>query len=296
MTTGASARLPRYKRAARPPAMLLTERDELIVELVYELRFATQEQIQALLFSAGAASSSKRRLTLLYHNRYLDRRLMPLRSALGASRAVYCLDRRGAELLKFRRKTGAERLGWRPADNDRELYFLEHLVASNDFRVHVTLAARKAGADLSWIDERTLRIQALRHLVDDPKHPGRALAVIPDGYFTVRSKNLTQSFALELDRATVEEKPFKEKIRAVRQWKLTGSYRRTFGTDSLRVLFVVASTRRDPNRLARIKAWTEAEGGESLFWFVLLNKLTPANVLTAPVWQVANRTGVYALF
>ena len=107
------ARLPRYKRANLPPPMFLTDRDEQLIEWVYRLRFPTQEQLQALLFRPSTASSCKRRLTLLYHNRYLDRRLIPLRSAFGANRAVYCLDRRGAELLGFRRKSGQARLNWR---------------------------------------------------------------------------------------------------------------------------------------------------------------------------------------
>ena len=88
-------RLPRYKRAEQPPRMLLTPRDQEIIRWVYELRFATQEQIQQLLFTPSTASSCKRRLTLLYHNGYLDRRLLPLRSRFGANRAAFCLDKKG---------------------------------------------------------------------------------------------------------------------------------------------------------------------------------------------------------
>src|SRR4051812_26402571 len=76
-----TSRLPRYRRAASPPAMLLTDRDQDLIRWVAELRFATQEQLQGLLFSPKATSSCKRRLTLLYHNAYLDRRLIPLHSS-----------------------------------------------------------------------------------------------------------------------------------------------------------------------------------------------------------------------
>src|SRR4051794_38941409 len=95
-STSARTRLPRYKRAEQAPAMRLTERDQQIVAWVSELRFTTQEQIRQLLFTPQTASSCRHRLTLLYHNRYLDRRLIPLRSRFGANRAVYCLDKRGA--------------------------------------------------------------------------------------------------------------------------------------------------------------------------------------------------------
>jgi hypothetical protein len=275
--------------------MRLTARDQQIIDWVYELRFTTQEQVRQLLFSPKASSSCRRRLTLLYHNGYLDRRLIPLRSRFGANRAAYCLDRRGAQLIAFLRNTGRSKLAWRPADNDRELYFLEHNLASNQVRICATLAARDLNYGLVWTDERSLKMRAMRDLVADPKHPGERLAVIPDGYCRLDTGAGRQCFALELDRATVEEKPFKEKVRALGEWKVTGAYKRRFGTDSLRVLFVVAPNERDKHRLHRIKAWTEAEGGESLFWFAHLTEITPATIFTTPIWQVAGRSGSYAL-
>lgn len=224
MTARTSPRLPRYKRAASPPPMQLTDRDEQIIEWVYQLRFATAEQIQALLFAEASASSCRHRLTLLYHNGYLDRRLLPLSSAFGANRAVYCLDRRGAELLSYRNKTGTPVL-WRPADNDRELYFLQHLVDSNDFRVSATLGAMKIGTNIDWLDERTLRTNAMKQMVKDPRRQGQLLAVIPDGYFSLEDEGRRQGFALELDRSTVEEKRFRTKVRALGEWRVTGAYK-----------------------------------------------------------------------
>jgi len=293
-SAASGGRLPRYKRAEAMPPMQLTARDEQIVRSVYEVRFATQEQLQLLLFTPTTASSCKRRLTLLYHNGYLDRRLIPLHSRFGANRAAYCLDRRGAELLAFLDKTGPP-LSWRPRDNDREFYFIEHTLGSTEVRICATVASRHFGYDLVWTDERSLKSRAMRDLVPDPKHPGERLAVVPDGYFQLSTSAGLQCFALELDRATVEEKPFKAKVRALGEWKVTGAYRRRFSTDSLRVLFVIASTARDPHRLARIKAWTEAEGGESLFWFAHLSDVTPTNIFHEPIWQVAGRTGSFTL-
>jgi hypothetical protein len=274
--------------------MLLTERDEELIRWVYELRFATQEQLQQLLFARTTVSSCKRRLTLLYHNGYLDRRLIPLRSRLGANRAAYCLDRRGAKLLAH--MNGTTGIVWRPKENDRELYFIEHTLASNQVRVCATIAARQQGFDLVWTDERTLKARAMREQVKDPKHPERMLAVIPDGYFQLATEQAPLGFALELDRSTVEEKPFKVKVRALGEWKVTGLYRRRFDTDSLRVLFVVQQSSRDPRRLERIKAWTEAEGGRSLFWFAHLATITPQTLFSEPIWHVAGRDEKVALF
>jgi hypothetical protein len=289
-------RLPRYKRAEIAPRMVLTRRDEEIVRWVYELRFATQEQIQQLLFTPTTASSCKRRLTLLYHNGYLDRRLLPLRSRFGANRAAYCLDKKGKQLLTHRTGSGLAQIDWRPIDNDRELYFLEHLLSTNQVRICATIGATEQCFDLSWVDERTLKSTAMRDLVKDPRNPETTLAVIPDGYFQLAGEGAPLGFAVELDRGTVEEKPFKTKIRALGEWKTTGVYRQRFDTDSLRVLFVVSPTPRDSNRVSRIKAWTEAEGGQSLFWFAELPDLTPRSFFSAPIWQVAGRTGLFPLF
>jgi hypothetical protein len=283
-------RLPRYRRAAVPPQMLLTDRDETVVQLVHELRFATREQVQALAFSPTTTSACKRRLTLLYHNRFLDRRLIPLRSAFGANRAVYCLDSRGAALLRLHR---GGPIAWRPADNDRELFFIEHLAAANDFRVIMTLACRRLGLKFEWTDERALRVAAARRQTRDRT----AMSVIPDGHFFLTdAADRRYGFALELDRATVGEKPFKQKIKALQEWKLSGAYRRELGSDSLRVLFVVARDKRDPLRLRRIKAWTEAVGGGSLFWFGSREAVGPHRVLETPAWLVARRDTLHPLF
>jgi hypothetical protein len=276
--------------------MLLTPRDQEIIHWVYELRFATQEQIQQLLFTPSTASSCKRRLTLLYHNGYLDRRLLPLRSRFGANRAAYCLDKKGKELLDSQVGSGLAPVSWRAVDNDRELYFLEHLLATNDVRVCATIAATEQGFDLVWTDERALKSSAMRDFVTDPKNPKTSLAVIPDGYFQLATEGSPLGFAVELDRGTVEEKPFKTKVRALGEWKTTGTYRQRFDTDSLRVLFVVAQNERDRTRLQRIKTWTEAEGGQSLFWFAELSDVTPRSIFNSPIWQVAGRSGSFPLF
>ena len=283
-----ATRLPRYRRASSPPPMQLTARDIRIVRWVYEMRFLTREQIQRLEFAPSTASYCKRRLALLFHNAYLERKFIPAPGSFGSTKAIYCLASRGARLLVHELKTD---LDWRPRDTQRELYFLQHTLASNDFRICATMAAQLLGLSVAWVDERGLRRQEMKDYVADPKHDGEKLAIVPDGYFQLDQA----AFALELDRATVEEKPFKAKVRAYGEWKVTGAYRRRHGTDSLRVLFVIAPNNRDPHRLERAKRWCEAEGGRSLFWFARASEMDEHNVLTEPVWHVAGREGRFTL-
>jgi hypothetical protein len=280
-------RLPRYRRASSPPRMQLTARDVRILNAVCDMRFLTRDQVQELLFSPSTASYCKRRLALLYHNAYLDRIYVPSLNTFGTTKAIYTLASKGASIVARDRKVEVRELGWRSRHNDRELYFLKHALSINDFRIRLTSAARERGLSLAWTDERALRRREMKDYVDDPVRHGRRLAVVPDGYFTLDDGERTSAFALEIDRATVEEKPFKQKVRGYGEWKVSGTYERRYGTKSLRVLWVVADVTRDSTRLERIKRWAEAEGGRSLFWFAMLDDLTPETILTAPVWQKA---------
>jgi hypothetical protein len=293
--TAAATRLPRYRRASNPPPMQLTARDIRIVLAVHEMRFLTREQVQRLEFSPSTASYCKRRLALLFHHGYLDRKFIPAPGSLGSTRAIYCLTPKGAALVAHELGVGVRALDWRPRDNERELYFLQHTLAINDFRICAILAAQSRGFSLDWVDERTLRRQEMRSYVADPKRGGQRVAIVPDGYFRLSSDAASMSFALELDRATVEEKPFKSKVRAYGEWKRTGGYARRHGTQSLRVLFVIAPKDRDPHRLARAKRWCEAERGRSLFWFADASDVTEDTLLSGPIWHVAGRDGRYPL-
>ncbi len=290
-----ATRLPRYRRASVPPPMQLTARDIRIVRSVYEMRFLTREQVQRLEFAPSTASYCKRRLALLFHHGYLDRKFIPAPGSFGSTRAIYCLTNKGARLIAHELKTDFADLDWRPRDSRRELYFLQHTLATNDFRICVILAAQRLSFSLDWVDERALRRREMRDYVADPKHDGQRLAIVPDGYFRLAKDHETIVFALELDRATVEEKPFKAKVRAYGEWKVTGAYAKRHGTDSLRVLFVIAPNDRDRHRLARVKRWCEAERGRSLFWFADAFDITEDTLLTEPIWHVAGRDGRYSL-
>lgn len=278
------ARLPRARRAETPPPMQLTSRDLEILRTVAEFRYMTREQVEKLFFSPASASYCKRRLSLLYHNGYLERRFLPLRQAFGAARAYYTLDRKGADVLAHALELPRSQLDWRPRDGRREALYMEHSLRINDVRVLMLIAAKAAGLQFDWIDERELKRRASGHRVPDPLHQDRTITIVPDGYFKLAGR---WAFALELDRGTVEEVPFKRKVRGYGEWKASGRYAQAFGIQSLRVLFVVADAHRDPKRLARIQRWTEDAKGRSLFWYAHLSELSTAAVLAEPVWSVA---------
>ncbi len=287
------ARLPRHRRAETPPPMLLTERDIEILRTVAEFRYMTREQVEKLFFSPSTTSYCKRRLSLLYHNGYLERRFLPLRQAFGAARAYYVLDQKGAEVVCETTGRTRQELDWRPRDGRREPLYMEHTLAINDVRAIAALTAQRRGIDLAWTDERELKRRVREHRVPDPTAPDRKITIVPDGYFVIQHR---WAFALELDRATVEEQPFKRKVRGYGEWKRSGAYARSLGTHSLRVLFVVADERRDPRRLERIRDWTVAAGGGTMFWFARQADLTGSDMFANASWAVARAEGRRRLF
>lgn len=162
------SRLPRFRRSSQPPPMVVTERDLRVLEWVHECRFVTREQIQRLEFGPRSASSAKLRLTLLYHHGYLDRLFLPLPNAYGVSRAIYHLDQAGAHLLARAQRLEPVEMGWRRRDGERGEFFLAHTLDINDVRIAFTLACRRRGLQLEWLDERALRRAHVRERVGGP--------------------------------------------------------------------------------------------------------------------------------
>ncbi len=234
-------------------------------------------------------------MTLLYHHNYLDRLYVPVTLPYGSPRAVYCLGRRGAELLASERNARTDELDWRRQDNDRDLIFLAHTLAANDVRIATSNACSHHGWPLEWIEERTLRSTLAGDKVADPGTAGRSRALIPDGHFTVEVEGVRYAFALELDRGGVEEQRMRQKARLYGAWSQSGGYARRFQLDTLRVLFVVAAGSATGGRLNRLRRWTEEESGGSLFWFAEHDRVLAGDLLVDPLWQVAGRGGRHAL-
>lgn len=250
------------------------------------MRYLDREQVQRLHFGAGSASACKRRLTLLYHGRYLERMLVQGATPGGSPRALYCLDRRGARLLAELRGSSISRLDWRRQDNDKDTFFLSHLRDCNDVWISFIEACRRRSWPLDWTNERELRRTLTGQRLPDPAGRRASLLVIPDGHFQVDDGTNCYSFALELDRGTVEEKRVREKVRCYGEWLVSGAYKSRYGDDSLRVLFVV-SGREPRGRVERLKRWCEEEGGRSLFWFTEKTAFDKSDPFSDPIWSVA---------
>ena len=287
-------RLPRLKRAAQPPPMMLTERDREIVKVVRAFRLLTRSQIETLLFppehGQGHPTKTSRcrlRLKLLYQHGFLQRLAVSVRGSPAQGDLIYCLDHRGADLLAGAR--GDEPDGWLRAHR-LSPFFLEHTLRINDLRIAVTLAAEKLGwKPGDWLDEAALK--ALKLNVPDPSKPGASLPLQPDGFFVLQVGERRASFFLEIDRATMPTKRFQAKVRAYKALLETGKAIEHFKTRNFRVLTITTGKR----RLASLRRAAEQAGADHYFWFSTFEWARAEKVLTEPVWQAVGQDGLHRL-
>lgn len=277
----------RDERATNPPPMRETDNDRRIVQLVYDYRLLSQEQIQRLL--NRSKPTVQRLLRRLYDHRYLDRVFLPI-AAFGSSPALYILDRQGIEALQ---RMGIEDFTALPKKNLSGM-FLEHTLAMNEFRIRLTLACQTRG----WQIERWYTENEIKADYDRVRVPGKAhaVAVVPDSFFSIAvpEKGITHFF-LELDRGKMDLKTFQQKIKAYVAYHRSGAYQQRYDAKGFRVLTVVDGIGRGRvTNLAQITG--EVSGIGRRFWFVNLADVTRANILTDPIWQVAGSTDPVALF
>ena len=288
------ARLPRYNRAQNPPSMVLTERDREVIKTVHAYGMLSRSQIETLLFTPEKGqghptktSRCRRRLQLLYHNEYLERIPVRVQFGPGCSDFVYCLARRGAELVS---KEVDGEINWRPGSKVLTAFFLEHTLKTNDFRIAVVMAAEAEGfTAVNWVDENALK--AMQVQVRNPESVVESLPFRPDGFFSLMMKEGAACFFVEIDRGTMPSTRFADKVKAYRGCRQSGTSHQRFGTRNFRVLTVTTGKRRLKNL---VKATEEARG-DHRFWFATFDAIKPETVLSARIWQATGQDGLRSL-
>jgi hypothetical protein len=284
-------RLPRYKRSKTPPPMRLTDRDKRVIEWVYLFRFLTGDQIRLLEFENASKTACQRRLSLLYHNKYLSAIQKPTHAGYGSSKRVYCLSQRGKEVISFMHDgMDPKNIKWNKKNNQVEIYFLEHTLAVNDVRVAFTVSARSLGYELKWIPEWELK--ALKEKVRDPENPGKSLAVTPDGYFILKGEGKVARFFIEADRATETNRRWKDKIRGYVEYVNTGQYYKRYKAESLRVLTITTTQ----ERLKNLLSTTMNVKGANFFWFTDKEKLKDKNIIKDNIWRRSDLKKYHSLW
>lgn len=118
-------------------------------------RALTSEHVRALYFPTKAGRTyCQMRLKLLFHHGYLFRDEQPTRLTEGRRPLMYFLDQKGAALLR-QRGLWQEEIDWRPEHNRVGSSFIEHLLRTNDVRVAMVVAAKKAGYEFPGFYENS---------------------------------------------------------------------------------------------------------------------------------------------
>jgi len=229
-------------------------------------------------------NTTNERLKRLYQHRFLERRWLPVEYGQGMSQAIYLLGERGADLVAERQGIDRGAVGWQKSHNRVGSPFLEHSLMINDVRIAFTVGAQAAGYEVNtWVGEDELKAVGDHVYIPSQNGGQRKVAVIPDGYLVLNLGHKQAHFFLEIDRATLSNKRWRERVRAYLVYTQSGRYTERYGTRSLRVLTVTTGLK----RLANLKHSTEDAGGHAMFWFTTLRDTTPDRVLGQPIWQVA---------
>lgn len=299
-------RLKTLERASKAelPGFRLTPRDVEIIKAVHAYRALTAPQIEALFFphpneEAGVNARLKLRLRLLYQYGYLFRDEQPTKLSEGRKPLVYFLDRMGALYLS---QLEGQEVDWKPQDNDITYPFLQHVLATNDFRVAITRSARNQSIEIPvWLDDRTLKSRQMKDTITLKGENGghERAAVVPDFYFRLETPEDRFHFFGECDLGTVTldatgsgRRDWARKVKAYLEYYRSGLYERRYQTKDMRILTVTAS----PKRMENLKQVTEEAGGKSRFWFTTFQAIREADVLTFPLWAVATRADLHSLF
>ncbi len=285
--------LPRYARAdpGNLPAMRLTDRDRHILEAVHAHEgLLSETQIRSLFFSGRSATQT--RLMLLYQHGYLNRPDRRQRAAL--TQMVYWLGERGAAVVAG---LSGQTLSDYPYRREPRWSQIEHDLAVNDVRIAVTQAcAREAGFTLlDWQPEGEFHAQPDRVRYPLPNGSTATRQIIPDGYCQIERAGRLFHFLWEIDKRTEDNPRFaREKVLPGIAYLATPAYQARFGASSGQWLIVTTGAR----RLQNLKRQTEHAAREQArhFYFTTLAQLTPAAVLSAPIWYRGGDSQPLALF
>jgi hypothetical protein len=247
----------------RQPAYLITEVDEAILRALARFHYLTAAQASRLLYPKllDANRYMQRRLKKLTDSEYVLRlRALPV-PQYGQAPHVFTLGRRGRQ---YTTAAGvARRSYFRPSEEHRAAHnspFMAHRLATID----VMIAAVSLCRDLpvlcpQLLSERELKRGAVHVEVPPGPHStggaGKAVAVIPDAWFQLAvAGDAPISIAVELDRATEDQKVWREKVAAYAYWA-EGPYQEAFETDNLTIAVVCPSN----TRVSVLADWTMRE-------------------------------------
>jgi|SRR5579871_1011507 len=272
--------------------------DLRILCLINQLDVLLARQVQGFLYGEKQLPKVRLRLKKLSDTGYLYRLAYTYRRAAetykpgGSSPALYTLSGKGWSYLRSLGYAVPRRLNATEKRARKQLP-LEHTVALNDLILLLTKLARTYPQ---------IQIARLEHESSLKRNPvavtfeGRRQLVIPDAWIDLRYPHPEQAgsreracFCIEVDRGTMHENSFKEKIRLSVPWSYH-PYTERFGTELCQILWVTTASAQRRDELLRWcaeelqKRSSDHERGLFLFAFLDVERATEETLAFTPIW------------
>lgn len=271
--------------------MLLTDRDERIMEAIHAFDGVLSDYQVRRLFFTGERQT-RGRLSMLFQHGYLEKPSRAQRAALPCM--VYWLGKRGATHV-----AGLQGLSLKEFQYRREPRWaqLAHDLAVNDFRLDV-MEACDQNSDFNleqWIPEGEFWAYPDRVEYRQANGQKAKRLIRPDGFFVVKHGRHYSRLLLEIDCATEDNPRFaREKVLPGVAYLRSREYKQRFGFQSGRWLVVTTGER----RMRNLKQQTEIAAGKDaqVFLFTTADKVTRQSVLNDPIWLRGGDDKLSSLF
>jgi hypothetical protein len=304
----------KFKRAAPPPPMRFQERDGQILSTIHQYDgVLSRRQIKAMFWPHASVQAMERRLSLLFHNSFLDwpdpdqRRTKPIpepvvwlgwRGIMHVAQQI-CFEvqppstGRENQLRLFDKRLRTQGIRWQREPRWSQL---AHDIAVNDFRMIVEQAAKKWPSLTleKWLPEgdffSDMDVITIQYTNPKGENKSRRKGIRPDGFFIlvdhlrqINNSSARGRFLLEFDNGNHPLDRFgREKALPGLQYLRSEAYKNRFGFNSGRWLVVCNSKQ----RLQNLKFQTEKMVGKDawIFLFTTMDQVKPDTVLNAPIW------------
>ena len=315
----------RFKRRQTPPPMRFQSRDGEIIQAIHKYDgVLARRQIKSLFWENVSVKTMERRLTLLYHNGFLNLPTLDQRRRNPISEPIVWLGWRGIlfvahqldiniddpvssnenQLRKLEKNLRLQDIHWQREPRWSQL---GHDIAVNDFRFAIERATIKwPSVTLErWIPEgdflRQMDTIEFEYKDQGGKIRKRRKGVRPDGYFVlldhlrqINNSPARARFLLEFDNGNHPLTRFgRDKAVPGAAYVRSRAYKQRFGFNSGRWLVVCNGEKRMHN----LKAQTEKAVGvkASVFLFTTMDQIKAETVLNMPIWMRGGSNKVMSL-
>jgi len=262
----------------------VTSRDLEILLSIAQNQFLTTSQINILHFPS--AHRTRKRLRLLYQNKYIDRLKIPPGLETLSSESVYTIRKAGLQLLQLRgivhEAISIPKIERRPGS----LLFLSHTLMRNSFRIAFEhIASNNPHTSLhDWHHDNAITQYVL--LPDSKTQSVKRVALKADAYFRLERDGSECEYYLEVDNGTMALTRLVTKMEAYHKWHLTSRQSAPEKNLKRRFLVLTFSKRRAHNITDKLTDLARVGLSDNpwLVAYVARNELIRMDVLTGLSW------------